>query len=168
MTNNFLRQYIPIVFFTLLLGVGYEFSFNNPSLGFYTVMSGSMEPKIKTGSLIVTSKKESYEIGDIVTFSSPKSSEIVSHEVSDVLTKDGRNVYLTKGNSNATTDPYVLDEDRILGWVEESVKQMPQAVVDFKNGKLNALSAILGRVMQLSKGKADPKLTKKLLEDMLK
>jgi len=117
MTNNFLRQYIPIVFFTLLLGVGYEFSFNNPSLGFYTVMSGSMEPKIKTGSLIVTSKKESYEIGDIVTFSSPKSSEIVSHEVSDVLTKDGRNVYLTKGNSNATTDPYVLDEDRILGEV---------------------------------------------------
>ncbi|OGM21544.1 hypothetical protein A2714_00150 [Candidatus Woesebacteria bacterium RIFCSPHIGHO2_01_FULL_38_9] len=61
-----------------------------------------------------------------------------------------------------------VNEGSIKLWVNEALRQMPQAVVDFKNGKLNALSALVGLVMQLSKGKADPKLTKKLLEDMLK
>ena len=61
-----------------------------------------------------------------------------------------------------------VDEGSIKGWVNEAVRQMPQAVIDYKNGKLNALSAILGRVMEVSKGKANPKLAKKLLEDTLK
>ncbi len=66
------------------------------------------------------------------------------------------------------TASYISDEETTRKFVDEAIKQMPQAVVDFKKGKLNALSAILGCVMKISKGKADPRLAKKLLEDTLK
>ncbi len=34
----------------------------------YIVSSGSMEPAIKTGSVVVVSPKSSYQVGDVVTF----------------------------------------------------------------------------------------------------
>src|SRR3989344_2187166 len=36
--------------------------------GAYTVLSGSMEPAIKTGSVVITYPQNSYAPGDIVTF----------------------------------------------------------------------------------------------------
>jgi aspartyl-tRNA(Asn)/glutamyl-tRNA(Gln) amidotransferase subunit B len=62
----------------------------------------------------------------------------------------------------------VGDVGEISKWVDEAVDGMPEAVGDYKKGKLNAIMAIFGRVMQLSKGKADPNAVKKLLEDRLK
>ena len=35
-----------------------------------TVLSGSMEPTIKMGSIVVVKPQENYKIGDIITFTS--------------------------------------------------------------------------------------------------
>ena len=62
----------------------------------------------------------------------------------------------------------VVDDKEINNWVEEAIKTMSGAVGDYRNGKVNAIMAIVGKVMQLSKGKADPQSVKKVLEAKLK
>lgn len=53
-------------------------------------------------------------------------------------------------------------------WINQAISSMTEAVDDYKKGKSNALMAIVGRVMQLSSGKADAQTVKKLLEERLK
>jgi len=61
----------------------------------------------------------------------------------------------------------VGDTEEIAKWTDEAINEMPSAVADYKKGKVNAIMAVVGRVMQLSRGKADPQIVKKLLEEKL-
>ena len=78
-----------------------------------TVMSGSMEPSIKTGSvaLIETNLTDFNEIekGDIITFDIGGS--LVTHRAVDI-TEDG--VY-TKGDANNAKDPWTVTDDNYYG-----------------------------------------------------
>lgn len=78
-----------------------------------TVMSGSMEPSIKTGSvaIIETNLTEFKDIkkGDIITFDIGGS--LVTHRAVDI-TKDG--VY-TKGDANNAKDPWIVTSDMYYG-----------------------------------------------------
>jgi len=59
------------------------------------------------------------------------------------------------------------DDAQIAGWVKEVIGKMPKEVATYKQGKKNLLGLFIGEVKKLSKGKADPKTTKQLLEDEL-
>lgn len=61
----------------------------------------------------------------------------------------------------------VTDEKELSFWIEEALKSLPAAVGDFKRGKTNAISVLIGKVMQLSRGKADALVVKNLLERKL-
>ena len=78
-----------------------------------TVMSGSMEPSIKTGSvaLIETNLTDFNKIekGDIITFDIGGS--FVTHRVVDI-TEDG--VY-TKGDANNAKDPWIVTDANYYG-----------------------------------------------------
>ena len=62
----------------------------------------------------------------------------------------------------------VADESLLTEWVDEAIAALPRVIEDYKKGKLNALQVIIGKVMQLSRGQADAKTVKSLLEKMLK
>ena len=62
----------------------------------------------------------------------------------------------------------VSDEPTLEKWVQEAISESSQAVADYKSGKLEALAPVIGKAMQLSKGRANPVLVKKLLESKLK
>ncbi len=57
----------------------------------------------------------------------------------------------------------VSDAGALLAWVLEAIENNPQSVVDFKNGKDRAVGFLVGQVMKLSKGKADPKIANQLV-----
>lgn len=57
----------------------------------------------------------------------------------------------------------ITDKDTIAGWVTQAINANSKAVQDYKNGKVAALSVLMGFVMKLSAGKADPGLTRRLL-----
>lgn len=61
----------------------------------------------------------------------------------------------------------VGDEASLRAWVLEAIANNPQSVIDFKNGKGRALGFLVGQVMKLSKGKADPKKTNELVKEEL-
>jgi aspartyl-tRNA(Asn)/glutamyl-tRNA(Gln) amidotransferase subunit B len=59
----------------------------------------------------------------------------------------------------------VTDAGEIERWVDEALAENPKAVADLKAGKKKAAGAIVGAVMKKSKGKANPGLVNKILEE---
>lgn len=69
------------------------------------VKSGSMEPTIKTGTLILVKKETSFQVGDIVTFGPVTRPEmLVTHRIIEIFDKSGHQYIKTKGDFNATED----------------------------------------------------------------
>jgi len=61
----------------------------------------------------------------------------------------------------------VSDSDDMNRFVEDAIAQSGKAAADYKAGKEAALKALVGKVMALSKGKANPQLAEKLLKEKL-
>ena len=57
----------------------------------------------------------------------------------------------------------VSDDSAILEFIDQVIQQNPGPVADFKGGKDKAIAFLMGQVMKLSKGKANPQKTKELL-----
>ena len=58
--------------------------------------------------------------------------------------------------------------DEIKSIVEEVLRENPQSVIDFRNGKDRAVGFIIGQVMKKSRGKANPQIASKLVNELLK
>ncbi|MBI5622816.1 MAG: Asp-tRNA(Asn)/Glu-tRNA(Gln) amidotransferase subunit GatB [Elusimicrobia bacterium] len=59
----------------------------------------------------------------------------------------------------------VLDEGQVRGWVKAACGANPKAVADLKAGNERAIGALVGAVMKLSKGKANPGLVNRLIKE---
>jgi len=71
-----------------------------------TVLSGSMEPGIKTGSIIAVKPggdMTRFKKGDVITFKS-EDNVIVTHRIAKVIKTGGQVSYQTKGDNNKTED----------------------------------------------------------------
>ncbi len=91
------------------------------------VMSGSMEPTIKTGSLIfVDQKAPQYAKNDIITFKSSKA--LVSHRISEVVNQNGAVFFQTKGDANNSADTTLVSEKDVVGRVGPSVPYLGKFV----------------------------------------
>ena len=60
------------------------------------------------------------------------------------------------------------DEGAIFELILEVLKENPQSIEDYKNGKDRALGFLVGQVMKKSRGKANPAMTSKMILDELK
>lgn len=61
----------------------------------------------------------------------------------------------------------ISDESAIDKFVEQVIAENPAVVEKFKQGKEKALGFLVGQVMKLSQGKANPQLVNKLLKEKL-
>ena len=59
------------------------------------------------------------------------------------------------------------NDDAIILWVNEVIKNMPEKVFEYKKGKKALMGLFAGEVKKLSKGKADMKMVNKLLAENL-
>jgi aspartyl-tRNA(Asn)/glutamyl-tRNA(Gln) amidotransferase subunit B len=62
----------------------------------------------------------------------------------------------------------VVEEDVVVAAVKQAIEENPEAVSDYHEGKKNAMNFLIGQVMRLTRGKADPGETHKLIEAELK
>lgn len=82
------------------------------------VFSGSMEPELKVGAVVITRPVDAEEIktGDIITFYSPLSEQLTSHRV--IAVEQGPSVHFqTKGDANEDADPFTLPAGNVVGKV---------------------------------------------------
>ncbi|MEK4131289.1 signal peptidase I [Solibacillus sp. FSL W8-0474] len=71
-----------------------------------TVLSGSMEPDIQTGSIIavkLAEDKTSYKAGDVITFQEAEDF-LVTHRITEVVKSGDSVLYRTKGDNNNAED----------------------------------------------------------------
>ena len=59
------------------------------------------------------------------------------------------------------------DQDALMELVQQALAANPQKVEEYKAGKKGLLGMFMGEVMKLSKGKADPKVASKLVQQEL-
>ncbi|MFC2039081.1 signal peptidase I [Chloroflexota bacterium] len=81
------------------------------------VVSGSMEPALKTGSLVVVrpAEPEEVKIGDIITFYPVTIGELpITHRVTGI--GESTPIYFeTKGDANANPDPFSVPARNLIG-----------------------------------------------------
>lgn len=82
------------------------------------VKSGSMEPAIKTGSIVVIKPSVEYKIGEIITFGKDDKRNVpTSHRIEAVRMVQGKMLYTTKGDANNSSDPKEISQNEIIGKV---------------------------------------------------
>ena len=88
--------------------------------GFSTavIASGSMEPELSSGDIILMHQQDNYETGDIITFQSGGS--LVTHRIA-AITGEG---YITRGDANNADDAEPAAQENVLG---EVVACIPRA-----------------------------------------
>lgn len=90
---------------------------------FFHVVTGSMEPTIPKGSLIINKREEIEEIkvGDIICFRSQESymlGQTITHRVVEKKKGKDGNIYLeTRGDANYASDGYYVTSQNLIGEV---------------------------------------------------
>jgi signal peptidase len=94
-----------------------------------TVLSGSMEPKIHTGSIVAVKPATEYKVGDVITFGKISKTETpTTHRIFDIKLQEGKPIYITKGDANNTPDMKEVLGSEVVGKVVFSVPYVGFAV----------------------------------------
>ncbi|MFD2211298.1 signal peptidase I SipW [Virgibacillus halophilus] len=140
--NKILTVLLFVVFCTvILIVVSNRFSGGEFQLFHYqlkTVLSGSMEPEFKTGSVIAietTDGNKQFHKGDVITFKKDDNM-LVTHRVAKVL--ENGQAYQTKGDANNGPDMEPVSAENVVG--QYTGFRIPYAgyVLEFANSKAGA------------------------------
>lgn len=122
--------------FFILIGVSSLYSIyqtkNNPGelpsvMGFkmMTVLTGSMEPNIQTGDLLIvkTIPTDQLKINDVITFRSSNNTP-VTHRIIDLVNQNGRVLFQTKGDANNIVDEDLVQSEQVIGTMAIRIPKM--------------------------------------------
>ncbi len=143
---------------------------NNAKLSSNWIMTEVLRELKESGRSIEESKINSEDLGKIIN--------LIQKEI--ISSKIAKELFTIKLNDDRDPEVIVKEEGMIqvvdLGEIEGIVDQVlnenPKMVEDFKNSdegrKPRVLKGLIGQVMKLSKGKANPKIVTELMESKLK
>ena len=119
--------YIPIIIFLILGCISIIFqkliekdNFANVfGLKSFTVLTGSMEPEINAGDVVIVKNiaQKDIKVGDVITYSVGNSEQTVTHRVTEIVQQNGKTYYKTKGDNNNSADSDLVEYANILGTV---------------------------------------------------
>jgi signal peptidase len=94
------------------------------------VLTGSMEPALQTGGVAFVDKVEpkDIEVGDIMTFTRPDTTQQVTHRVTGVIPTSAGFRFTTKGDANDIPDDWIINERQVVGKVRFALPHMAGAV----------------------------------------
>lgn len=114
---------IPILVINITLIVkSYTNKDEVPKIGGYApliVLTGSMEPNIKSGDLIIVKQIAGKDVkkDDVIAFFDPDGSgtSILTHRVNEVYEENGTLYFKTQGDANNAEDRSPVSEDKLVG-----------------------------------------------------
>ena len=105
----------------LFLSVSVPYLFGERSL---TVLSGSMEPQLHVGDVVVVDQVPPLEVrvGDIVTFRDPEdASRLITHRVREIDVNGSEVAFVTKGDANTSVEHWKINTSGTIGRVRYHV-----------------------------------------------
>ena len=114
---------IPILIINLTLIVkSYIHTEEVPKIGGYApliVLTGSMEPEILSGDLIIVEQIDGADVrvGDVIAFFDPdgNGTSILTHRVIELYDEEGTIYFRTQGDANDTADRLPVSADKLVG-----------------------------------------------------
>lgn len=95
----------------------------------FRVATGSMEPTIETGALLISKETDINTIkeGDIICFRSKEAGmlgQVITHRVMSVQTdENGQLIFETRGDANTVSDIYYVTKENFIGIVTSYTKE---------------------------------------------
>jgi signal peptidase len=117
---------------------------NGPRL--FIVLSGSMQPAIRTGSVVVVKPAEQYNIGDVITFDSGKGTS-TTHRIVALNDVSGVSMFSTKGDANNTDDAVPVSKEAIKGKVLFSVPYFGYLISSLKTKQGLLVIIVIGAII---------------------
>ena len=159
--NKFFGLYRTLLYLAIILYLGIALGPMAAGIKSYVVQSGSMEPKIETGSLAYIQKAETnaplsklieykdIEIGDIIAFTKGEDGESITvvHRVTDI---DENGNYITKGDNNDTADLGYVSPDQVVGHCLFSIPKLGYFTAWLQTKKGIIVAIILGLIALIS------------------
>lgn len=116
---SILLLFVIIVNFTLIIKSEINKDEIPDFLGYtpFIIVSGSMEPTIKTNEVIVTQKinKSDIKVGDVLSYKSSKDDIVITHRLIEIKIENGEEVYVMKGDNNLSVDDEKITYSQIQG-----------------------------------------------------
>ena len=98
----------------------------------FLVQSGSMEPAVMTGDIIIIHSQDNYVKNDVITFHG-SDARIVTHRIIEILQKDGKSFFSTKGDANRSEDEDSITQDKIIGKISLVIPKLGYLVAFSKS-----------------------------------
>ena len=90
--------------------------------------------------------------------------EVSSNQAREIFAKMlSDNIDAQKAKESLGISSQISDESFIINVVNEVLKENPQAIIDYKEGKGRAMGFLVGQVMKKTQGKINPKMTSDIL-----
>lgn len=110
------------IFFAGLIFVASLVAFSSsnliPSYKLLVVQSGSMQPSIPLGSLVLTQKQSEYQEGDVITFQNTGDTKyLITHRLTSIEQLENGKLFITKGDANEDADSERVDPGLVVGKV---------------------------------------------------
>lgn len=110
----------------------------------YVIISGSMEPNLQIGDIVIVKKVAQNELkqGDIISYRQGQS--VITHRIAEVIDKEGEVEYKTKGDNNNAEDSGIISYEMIEGKVVKHISQIGKiAIILQKKGTIIFIILIL-------------------------
>ncbi|MBP8639847.1 MAG: signal peptidase I [Oscillospiraceae bacterium] len=89
------------------------------------ILTGSMEPKIKPGDVVIVDKtgSDNVNVGDIVMYYS-EDEIYITHRVIEEIDSSGQPQFITKGDNNPCADPAIVSAAQVKGRVIGTIPKL--------------------------------------------
>ena len=123
---------------------------------FLLVQGQSMLGTIEPGSFVVLKAQESYEVGDIIGFSTPQQSSFGGRNVVHRIIEENDDGFILKGDNNPKKDPGTVRSNQILGEVVFFTPFAGYILLFMRNPLVMIVLAVATFMMQFKKKKKKP------------
>ncbi|RLE58973.1 MAG: signal peptidase I [Thermoprotei archaeon] len=112
------------------------------------VSSDSMAPYLNVGDIVIVDRYPAkIDVGDVIVFIDP-SSRLCVHRVIEIRNSNHAEVYVTRGDSNPTPDPWWLTRNEIIGKVVFKIPGLGRLILNMSK-LMGPLMIIVGALLML-------------------
>ncbi len=107
----------------------------------YVIISGSMQPELNIGDIVIVKKEDNLQKGDIISFRQGQS--VITHRINNIINENGNITYQTKGDNNNIEDSGTITDSVIEGKVVLRIPKLGKLSIFMQNKILLVIIVLL-------------------------